>query len=128
MPPEYETNKDKNVKPGDSFFDYCNGTWLANNPIPTDPDINLGGLYACEPVMNQRVEELKKSIPDLGHFYDLVEHMDQTAAHKQGRGLQGHRTNDARRRGDVAQRQYVHILTEMEQGPVRSHDSSALIG
>ena len=80
MPPEYETNKDKNVKPGDSFFDYCNGTWLANNPIPTDPDINLGGLYACEPVMIQRVEELKKSIPDLGHFYDLVEHMDQTAA------------------------------------------------
>ena len=80
MPPEYETNKDKNVKPGDSFFDYCNGTWLVNNPIPTDPDINLGGLYACEPVMIQRVEELKKSIPDLGHFYDLVEHMDQTAA------------------------------------------------
>ena len=80
MPPETEANKDRSVNPGDSFFDYCNGTWLLNNPIPTDPDINLGGLYACGPVMEQRVEELKKSIPDLRHFYNLVEHMDQTAA------------------------------------------------
>ena len=35
-PQEYINNKDLSVKPGDSFFDYCNGSWLAANPIPSD--------------------------------------------------------------------------------------------
>lgn len=25
---------DKSVKPGDNFFNYCNGTWIKNNPLP----------------------------------------------------------------------------------------------
>ena len=29
-------NMDTAVKPGDDFFDYTNGTWLKNNPIPAD--------------------------------------------------------------------------------------------
>jgi putative endopeptidase len=29
-------NFDKSVKPGDNFFDYSNGTWLKNNPIPPE--------------------------------------------------------------------------------------------
>jgi putative endopeptidase len=29
-------NMDKTIKPGDDFFDYTNGTWLKNNPIPAD--------------------------------------------------------------------------------------------
>ncbi len=33
-PPEIKTNKELSVKPGDSFFDYCNGTWLQTHPIP----------------------------------------------------------------------------------------------
>jgi putative endopeptidase len=28
--------RDLNVKPGDDFFRYANGTWLANTPIPND--------------------------------------------------------------------------------------------
>ena len=80
MPPETEANKDRSVNPGDSFFDYCNGSWLVANPIPSDPNTNLGGLYACDPVMQQHKAELRKTVPDLGRFYDLVEHMDQTAA------------------------------------------------
>jgi len=28
--------RDLNVKPGDDFFRYANGTWLANTPIPAD--------------------------------------------------------------------------------------------
>lgn len=27
-------NMDENVKPGDDFFTYANGTWLKNNPVP----------------------------------------------------------------------------------------------
>jgi putative endopeptidase len=27
-------NMDLSVKPGDNFFDYANGTWIKNNPIP----------------------------------------------------------------------------------------------
>src|SRR5512147_86031 len=30
------TARDMNVKPGDDFFHYANGTWLANTPIPPD--------------------------------------------------------------------------------------------
>jgi putative endopeptidase len=30
------TARDLNVKPGDDFFRYANGTWLANTPIPED--------------------------------------------------------------------------------------------
>jgi hypothetical protein len=46
-PDEYTANKDLSMQPGDSFFDYCNGTWLKNNPVPQDPAKNLGGLYAA---------------------------------------------------------------------------------
>ena len=46
-PDEYTANKDLSVQPGNSFFDYCNGTWLKNNPIPDDQTKNIGGLYAA---------------------------------------------------------------------------------
>ena len=71
FPEEYTANKDLSVKPGDSFFDYCNGTWLKNNPVPQDPAKNLGGLYAAEAAMNERVEQLKASVPDIGAFYAM---------------------------------------------------------
>src|SRR5674476_92073 len=29
-------NMDTTIKPGDDFFNYTNGTWLKNNPIPAD--------------------------------------------------------------------------------------------
>ncbi len=72
MPSEIETNKDRSVKPGDSFFDYCNGSWLKSHPIPASGSI--GGLYDADGVMNQRVDELKKSVPDIGRFYELMDH------------------------------------------------------
>ena len=37
FPDSYTAGKDYSVHPGDSFFDYCNGAWLAANPIPSDP-------------------------------------------------------------------------------------------
>lgn len=72
LPPEIETNKDHSVKPGDSFFDYCNGSWLKSHPIPASGSI--GALYDAEDIMDQRVDELKKSVPDIGRFYELMDH------------------------------------------------------
>ena len=72
-PKEYLANKDNSVKPGDSFFDYCNGTWLASTPISSDPSKNFGGLYDALTMMDERVEQLKSSVPDLTRFFSLME-------------------------------------------------------
>lgn len=74
-PDSYTQNKDLTVKPGDSFFDYCNGSWLASHPIPTDPDKNLGGLYDAAVVMAERMEQLKSLVPDIGKFFTLSDQM-----------------------------------------------------
>ncbi len=63
------------MHPGDSFFDYCNGTWLKNHPISDDPNKTLGGIYAAKEAMEERVEEVKKSVPDISHFFTLTDHM-----------------------------------------------------
>ena len=34
LPSGAEAGKDLSIKPGDNFYDYCNGTWLKNTPIP----------------------------------------------------------------------------------------------
>ncbi len=73
LPPEIETNKDRSIAPGDSFFDYCNGSWLKSHPIPAKGTI--GGFYEADAVMAQRVEQLKASVPDIGHFYELMDNM-----------------------------------------------------
>ena len=74
-PADYTANKDLSVHPGDSFFDYCNGTWLKNHPISDDPNKTLGGIYAAKEAMEERVEEVKKSVPDISHFFTLTDHM-----------------------------------------------------
>lgn len=74
-PQEYINNKDLSVKPGDSFFDYCNGSWLVANPIPSDATKNLGGLYAASDKMNERIEQLKTNVADIGKFYTLMDQM-----------------------------------------------------
>ena len=74
-PDEYAVNKDLSVNPGDSFYDYCNGSWLKKNPIPDDFTKNLGGIYATKGAMEERVQELTKSVPDISRFYTLMDHM-----------------------------------------------------
>lgn len=74
-PESYTQNKDLTVKPGDSFFDYCNGAWLASHPIPSDPDKNLGAIYEANGVMAERVEQLKSRVPDIGKYYSLMDEM-----------------------------------------------------
>ena len=75
LPPEIETNKDLSVKPGDSFFDYCNGTWLQTHPIPASGCI--GGVYDMDAAMEQYVRQLKASVPDLVHYCDLMDRMHE---------------------------------------------------
>ena len=79
-PESYTANKDLSVKPGDSFFDYCNGTWLASHPIPTDPAKNIGAIYDAGGVMDERVEQVKDRVPDVGRYFAL---MDQMYGHAQ---------------------------------------------
>lgn len=74
-PQEYLANKDLSVKPGDSFFDYCNGAWLAANPIPSDTSKTIGGFYAARDKMNERIEQLKTSVADIGKMYELMDHI-----------------------------------------------------
>ena len=74
-PDEYTVNKDLSVNPGDSFYDYCNGSWLKKNPIPDDFTKNLGGIYATKGAMEERVQELTKSVPDISRFFTLMDHM-----------------------------------------------------
>ena len=71
LPAGMEAAKDLSVKPGDSFFDYCNGTWLKNTPIPAYGA--TGGVYELSHAMDQRVEQLKKSVPDIGRFFELLD-------------------------------------------------------
>ena len=64
-------DKDLEVKPGDSFFDYCNGTWLKNTPIPDEGAV--GGVYEANTAMQERIEELKRTNPHIGRFFALMD-------------------------------------------------------
>ena len=72
-PEAYAAGKDTSVDPGDSFFDYCNGTWLKEqDPHPAQ---TIGGMYDGNIAMQQRVEQLKQSVPDIGRFYQLLDNI-----------------------------------------------------
>lgn len=71
LPEEIAGNKDLSVDPGDSFYDYCNGTWLKNNPIPATG--SSGGIYDQSGAMEQRVKQLASEVPAIGRFIELRE-------------------------------------------------------
>lgn len=73
LPENYAEGVDTSVKPGDSFFDYCNGAWLKKQD--PHPARNIGGLYDGEVAMAQRVEQMKKTVPDIGRFYQLMDNI-----------------------------------------------------
>ena len=73
LPDNYAEGVDSSVKPGDSFFDYCNGAWLKKQD--PHPARNIGGLYDGDIVMQQRVEQLKQTVPDIGRFYQLLDNI-----------------------------------------------------
>lgn len=71
LPPGMEESKDLSVKPGDSFFDYCNGSWIKKTPIPATGTV--GGMYDQIPAMEQRVEQLKAENADIRRMYELLD-------------------------------------------------------
>lgn len=64
LPPGMAENKDLTVNPGDSFYDYCNGSWIEKTPVPATGA--TGGLYDQDPAMTQRLEQLKAEVPSVG--------------------------------------------------------------
>ncbi len=64
-------NKDLSVDPGDSFYDYCNGSWIKKTPIPATGA--TGGLYDQVPEMEKRVEQLKAENADIRRMYELLD-------------------------------------------------------
>lgn len=48
---------DSSVKPGDDFYNFANGTWAKNTPIPEDKS-NYGMFTALDDLSKQRVKEV----------------------------------------------------------------------
>ena len=46
---------DKSVKPGDDFYDYANGTWAKNTPIPADKS-NYGAFNTLDDLSLERTK------------------------------------------------------------------------
>ena len=52
---------DRNVKPGDSFFDYALGTWLRDHPIPADKT-GAGYNFELPDEIEQQVKQLVEGV------------------------------------------------------------------
>ena len=84
-------NFDKSIKPGDDFFDYVNGNWIKENPIPPEysrwgafpklRDDNLNALHQIVEGLSQKasLDENERKIRDL-----YATAMDETKLQEQG--------------------------------------------
>jgi len=52
---------DTAVKPGDEFFDYANGSWVKNTPIPEDRS-SIGGFYIADQERERQTREMLDGI------------------------------------------------------------------
>jgi putative endopeptidase len=52
-----KANVDSSVNPVDDFFDYANGTWIKNNPIPNDES-----MWGIANLVNEELYNRKKNI------------------------------------------------------------------
>ena len=77
LPFPMDAYKDSSVHPGDDFFQYSNGTWLKNTPIPESGAIG-GVLYGSDIAMAQRVETLIHEEPYLKSFFAMMDKMYDT--------------------------------------------------
>ena len=64
---------DKSVTPGNNFYDYANGTWAKNTPIPADKS-NYGMFTVLEDLSRQRTrdiiqEQAKEPNSKIGNAY-----------------------------------------------------------
>lgn len=83
LPFPMDNNKDLSVAPGDDFFQYCNGTWLAQTPTPETGTV--GGLLSTEPIIKQMVKDITDTDPSLKRYYQLIDekygHQDASKAY-----------------------------------------------
>ena len=86
LPFPSDANKDHTVLPGDDFFQYCNGAWLARTPAPATSAV--GGMYDLFPVKDERVDRLVEGDPSLKRFFQLkdemYDHVDASEAYMAG--------------------------------------------
>jgi putative endopeptidase len=85
-------NFDTSIKPGDNFFDYVNGTWIKDNPIPPEysrwgafpklRDDNLTNLRLLVEELSARKTPLAADENKLRDFYATA--MDETKREAQG--------------------------------------------
>lgn len=61
------SNFDKSVKPGDNFYQYVNGAWIKNNPVP-DTETRWGSFSIVDETIKAR---LKQIVEDLQNTKDL---------------------------------------------------------
>ncbi|MCW3798595.1 M13 family metallopeptidase [Sphingomonas sp. BN140010] len=52
---------DRSVKPGDSFYDFANGTWMKKTEIPADRS-SIGGFFIADQQRERQTRELLDSI------------------------------------------------------------------
>ena len=77
---------DRTVDPGDSFYDFANGTWARTTPIPADRS-NYGMFTMLEDLSNERTREIldeQARLPGskIGDFY--ASFMDRAAVDAKG--------------------------------------------
>ena len=73
LPFPSDANKDRSVRPGDDFYQYCNGAWLAKTPVPATDAV--GGMYDLFPINDERVDRVVEGDPSLKRFYQLKDEM-----------------------------------------------------
>ncbi|PJG48270.1 peptidase M13 [Sphingobium sp. LB126] len=77
---------DKSVKPGDDFYDYANGTWAKNTPIPADKS-NYGAFNTLDDLSRERTKAIldaAQADPDskIGNAY--ASYLDAATVEKKG--------------------------------------------
>src|SRR6476646_149775 len=77
---------DRNVRPGDDFFDFANGTWIANNQIPADKS-RYGMFNVLDDLSRERTrtiieEQAKDPNSRIGNAY--ASFMDEAAVESKG--------------------------------------------
>src|SRR5437764_13289014 len=86
------TDMDRSVRPGNNFFEYCNGAWLKRTEIPADRP-GIGVFSALADISNKNtsalIEEIAKSNPAAGSgtrkIADLYNsYMDQSGIESKG--------------------------------------------
>jgi putative endopeptidase len=77
---------DKSVKPGDDFYDYANGTWAKNTPIPADKS-NYGAFNTLDDLSRTRTRgilEAAKGDPNSKIGLAYASYLDSAAVEAKG--------------------------------------------